>query len=318
MGAFDAYIRLEGSIEGSITCDEPMSRHTTYRIGGPAALYITCDTVSDLSLVNEVLAEEGVDWTVVGKGSNLLVADAGYDGAVIVLGREFTRIDFGGYDDEDATDAQEADQPADVLVTVGSACVLSRLVTKAFGLGLDGLGFAVGTPGTVGGAVRMNAGTAKDWLSSVLESVTLFTPGSGLSKVPATNIQWGYRQSSIPADAIVVEVELILHPSDKMVLHASMESTLRRRRQTQPLSKPSCGSVFKGAQGVSAGQLIDSCGLKGATCGDAQISDVHANFIVNNGNAKASDVASLIKLAQDKVREEHGIELQPEVRFLGF
>ncbi len=333
MSAFDAYIRLDGAISGSIVCDEPMSRHTTYRIGGPAALYITCDTVSDLSLVTEVLAEEGIDWTVVGKGSNLLVADAGYDGAVIVLGREFGRIDFGGYGDAHGTDASQghaadeepcdagsmaAEEPAEVLVTVGAACVLSRLVTKAFGLGLEGLGFAVGTPGTVGGAVRMNAGTASDWFSSVIESVTVFTPGKGLSKIPAQDIEWGYRTSSLDADAIVVEVALILHPSDKIVLHASMEANLRRRRATQPLSKPSCGSVFRGAAGRSAGELIESCGLKGTACGDAQISDVHANFIVNNGNATARDVASLIKLAQDKVREKHGIELQPEVRFLGF
>lgn len=317
MGAFDAYIRLDGAISGSVVCDEPMSRHTTYRIGGPAALYITCDTVSDLSLVTEVLAEEDVKWTAVGKGSNLLVADEGYNGAVIVLGREFGRIDFGGFD-EDAANAAADDKPAEVVVTVGAACVLSRLVTKAFGLGLEGLGFAVGTPGTVGGAVRMNAGTAQEWFFSVIESVTVFTPGAGLSKIAAQDISWGYRQSSIDADAIVVEVELILHPSDKMLLHASMESKLRRRRASQPLSKPSCGSVFRGVDGVSAGQLIESCGLKGTACGGAQISDVHANFIVNNGNATAREVASLIKLAQDKVREKHGIELQPEVRFLGF
>ena len=145
-----------------------MSRHTTYRIGGPASLYITCDTVSDLSLVLEVLAEEEVPWTVVGKGSNLLVSDEGYQGAVIALGREFSRIDFGGYGEEDA-DAAGAPAPSEVVVTAGAAVNLSRLVTKAFGLGLSGLGFAVGTPGTVGGAVRMNAGTATEWLCSVIE-----------------------------------------------------------------------------------------------------------------------------------------------------
>lgn len=317
MGAFDAYIRLDGAISGSIVCDEPMSRHTTYRIGGPAALYITCDTVSDLSLVLEVLAEEDVAWTVVGKGSNLLVADDGYDGAVIVLGREFSRIDFGGFD-EDAAGAADAEAPSEVVVTVGAAVNLSRLVTKAFGLGLSGLGFAVGTPGTVGGAVRMNAGTATEWMCSVIESVTIFTPGKGLSKLAVEDVRWGYRSSSIPKDAIVVEVSLVLRPSDKIVLRASMEASLKKRRANQPLSKPSCGSVFKGPAGDSAGRLIEACGLKGTTIGGAQISDVHANFIVNNGNATAQDVLSLIKLARDKVEEEHGIELQPEVRFLGF
>lgn len=314
MGAFDAYIRLDGAISGSVVCDEPMSRHTTYRIGGPAALYITCDTVSDLSLTTEVLAEEGVPWAVVGKGSNLLVADAGYKGAVITLGREFSRIDFGGYEELGEHDPK----PSDVIVTAGAACILSRLVTKAFGLGLAGLGFAVGTPGSVGGAVRMNAGTATEWFGSAVESVTVFRPGKGLSKILGEDIEWGYRKSSIPKDAIVVEVSLVLFPSDKIALHASMEASLKRRRATQPLSKPSCGSVFKSPEGDSAGRLIEACGLKGTTVGGAQISDVHANFIVNNGNATAQDVLSLIKLAQDKVREEHGIELQPEVRFLGF
>lgn len=317
MGAFDAYIRLDGAISGTIVCDEPMSRHTTYRIGGPASLYITCDTVSDLSLVLEVLAEEEVPWTVVGKGSNLLVSDEGYQGAVIVLGREFSRIDFGGYGEEDA-DAAGAPAPSEVVVTAGAAVNLSRLVTKAFGLGLSGLGFAVGTPGTIGGAVRMNAGTATEWLCSVIESVTVFIPGKGLSKLGVEDIDWGYRASSIPKDAIVVEVSLILRPSDKIVLHASMEASLKKRRASQPLSKPSCGSVFKGPEGDSAGRLIEACGLKGTVIGGAQISDVHANFIVNNGSATAQDVLDLIKLARDKVEERYGIELQTEVRFLGF
>ena len=148
--------------------------------------------------------------------------------------------------------------------------------------------------------------------------MTVFTPGEGLRKVPATNIEWGYRSCSLPADVVVVEVCLKLAPSDKMMLHAAMEAGLKRRRATQPLQLPSCGSVFKGAEGASAGELIESCGLKGLKCGGAEISPVHANFIVNNGNATAQDVLSLMRVARDKVREKHGVELQPEVRFLGF
>ena len=314
MSAFDAYIRLDGSLEGSITCDEPMSRHTTYRIGGPAALYIECATLADLSLVTEVLAEEDVPWFIAGKGSNLLVAAEGYEGAVIVLGREFGRIDFGGFEELE----DDVDLPERVVVTVGASTALSRLVQKAFSLGLSGLEFAVGTPGTVGGATRMNAGTRDAWFGTVVESVTVFTPGKGLSKLRGEDIVWAYRGSSIPADAIVVEVEVILKPSDKMMLHASMEASLKRRRSTQPLSQPSCGSVFKGPDGDSAGRLIEACGLKGLKIGGAQISEVHANFIVNTGNATAQDVLSLMKIAQDKVKEEHGVELRPEVKFLGF
>ena len=314
MGAFDAYIRLDGSLSGRIICDEPLSKHTTYRIGGPADLYVECETLADLSLLTEVLAEEEVPWTIIGRGSNLLVADEGYRGAAVVLGSEFSRLSFHGF--TPVPTGQPA--PESVPVTAGGAVMLSRLVLGAFGLGLAGLEFAVGTPGTVGGAVRMNAGTRSAWFGSLVESVTVFTPGEGLRKVPATNIEWGYRSCSLPADVVVVEVCLKLAPSDKMMLHAAMEAGLKRRRATQPLQLPSCGSVFKGAEGASAGELIESCGLKGLKCGGAEISPVHANFIVNNGNATAQDVLSLMRVARDKVREKHGVELQPEVRFLGF
>lgn len=314
MGAFDAYIRLDGSLSGRIICDEPLARHTTYRIGGPADLYVECNTLADLSLLTEVLAEEGVPWTVIGRGSNLLVADAGYRGAAVVLGGEFARLDFHGYESVPT----DGDAPERVPVTAGGAVMLSRLVQGAFGLGLAGLEFAVGTPGTVGGAVRMNAGTRSAWFGSLVDSVTLFTPGQGLRKVAGSAIEWGYRSCSLPADGIVVEACLKLVPRDKMMLHAAMEAGLKRRRATQPLSQPSCGSVFKGTESASAGELIESCGLKGLTCGGAEISPVHANFIVNNGSATAQDVLSLMRVARDKVREKHGVELQPEVRFLGF
>lgn len=320
MSAFDAYVRLDGSLNGFIRCDEPMSKHTTYRIGGPAALYVHCETYADLTLTVEVLSDEGVDWTVVGKGSNLLVADEGYDGAVIVLGGEFSRVDFGGYEDvgEGCATAMRADRPADIKVVAGAAAALSRLVQKAFALGLSGLEFAVGTPGSVGGAVRMNAGTGTKWMSSCVDYVTIYRLGHGLERLNATDIEWGYRYNTIPDDAIIVEVCLKLHPLDKIMLHASMEASLKRRRATQPLSQPSCGSVFRGTDIGAAGQLIEECGLKGLQVGGAQISPVHANFIVNTGNASAQDVLELMRIAQSKVRERYGVELRPEVRFLGF
>ncbi len=314
MSAFDAYIRLDGSLDGTVTCDEPMAKHTTYHIGGPAALFVRADTLADLTLTIEVLADEGLPWTVVGKGSNLLVADAGYQGAVITLGTEFSHVDFNGF----AGVLPGQKRPERVVATAGAGIGLQFLVQKAFGLSLSGLEHVVGTPGTLGGAVRMNAGTSDTWISSVVESVTLYSLEDGLRKVDASAIEWGYRRSSIPQDAVIVEVCLRLKPSDKLMLHAAMETCLKRRRASQPLSLPSCGSVFKGTPKGPAGQLIESCGLKGVTCGGAQISPVHANFIVNNGNATAQDVLELVRMAQDAVKEEHGVELQPEVRFLGF
>lgn len=314
MSAFDAYIRLDGSLEGTVACDEPMSKHTTYHIGGPAALFVHADTLADLTLTVEVLADEGLPWVIVGKGSNLLVSDEGYRGAVIVLGNEFAHVDFNGF--SGVLPGQK--RPERVHVTAGAGVGLQYLVQKAFGLSLSGLEALVGTPGSVGGAVRMNAGSREKWISSCVESVTLYTLEDGLRKVDANQIEWGYRSSSIPSDAVIVEVCLELKPSDKLMLRAAMETSLKHRRASQPLSQPSCGSVFKGTSKGPAGLLIDSCGLKGATCGGAQISTVHANFIVNNGNATAQDVLELVRMAQDAVKEEHGVDLRPEVRFLGF
>lgn len=320
MSAFDAYVRLDGSLDGFIRCDEPMAKHTTYRIGGPAALYVYCETYADLTLSIEVLSDEDVKWTVVGKGSNLLVADEGYDGAVIVLGGEFSRIDFGGYKDtdDDGNALKREDLPPCVKVVAGAGATLSRLVQKAFGLGLGGLEFAVGTPGSVGGAVRMNAGTGRVWMSSCIDYVTVYRLGRGLVRLDVADVDWGYRVNTIPEDAIIVEVCLNLHPLDKIMLRASMEASLKRRRASQPLSQPSCGSVFRGTDVGPAGQLLEACGLKGLQCGGAQISPVHANFIVNTGNASAQDVLELMRIAQSKVREKYGVELRPEVKFLGF
>lgn len=318
MSAFDAYIRLDGTLKGTIRCDESMARHTTYRIGGPAALYITCASVSDLTLTLEVLAEEGVDWRVCGKGSNLLVADEGYDGAVIVLGEEFGKQDFCGYDAKHAEDVPEHVDGQEVMVTAGAATLLSRLVQKAYGCGLSGLEFAVGIPGTFGGALFMNAGTRDVWMNSIVESVTTYKAGTGLSKRRVHEIAWAYRRGGFAKDEVIVEASVRLTCADNMMMRAQMETVRKRRQRVQPLDMPSCGSVFRNPEGASAGDLIESCGLKGMVCGGAQISEKHANFIVNTGSASAHDVVELMQIARSRVKEAHGIELQPEVKFLGF
>ena len=162
MSAFDAYLRLEGSLDGSVLMDESMARHTSYRIGGPARLFVTCDSLSDLSLVFSVLREEEVPWAVIGRGSNLLVADEGYDGAIIVLGPAFSRMDFGQEQDETV-------QPGvQTCVTVGAGAMFPRVVQRAFGRGLSGLEFAVGIPGTLGGALFMNAGSRDAWIGGIV------------------------------------------------------------------------------------------------------------------------------------------------------
>lgn len=317
MSAFDAYIRLEGTVQGTVSLDESMARHTTYRIGGPAALYVECDSVADLALTLDVLSEEGLEWTVVGRGSNLLVADEGYDGAVVVLGGEFSRSGLNGLERHDASCPDPSDD-GEVVVAAGAGNILSRLVQQAFGCGLSGLEFAVGVPGTLGGALYMNAGSGDTWIGGIVDTVTSYKPGEGLKIRHGYEVDWGYRRSGLPRDEVIVECTLRLHRGDKAAIGAQMEASLKRRKARQPLDAASCGSVFKNPQGNSAGRLISRCGLKGTSCGGAKISEKHANFIVNTGCATAVDVLTLIHLARDRVEETHGIRLRPEVRFLGF
>lgn len=295
-----AYERLRTGLTGSVRRDEPMTRHTTYRIGGPAALLVECACVADLSAATDILAEEGVEWRVLGKGSNVLVSDDGYQGAVLTLGRDFKRHSLEGEQ-----------------LRSGAGVILAAIVRDAFSEGRTGLEFAVGIPGTVGGALAMNAGSREEWIGSIVESVTLFVPGEGLVGLRGPEIAWGYRTSGLAGRGIIVETALRVVEGDADHIRRNMEASLRRRKRTQPLSMPSAGSVFVNPEGDSAGRLIEASGLKGARVGGAQVSDVHANFIVNTGGATAADVIALVRLIRDTVKEAHGIELSPEVRFLG-
>lgn len=302
MGVYEAYTRLAGSLQGTILADERMQRHTSYRIGGPAALYITCDSYADLRLVNGVLREEGVPWVIMGRGSNVLVSDEGYGGAVITLGKEFRRFAL----DEDTR------------LHVGAGVALQRIVTEAFGRALSGLEFAVGIPGTVGGAVSMNAGTAERWVGSVIDEVVTFRPGEGLVRYAGADIAWFYRGSNLPPREIILEATFALAPGDEAQVKHAMDDMLARRKAAQPLECPSCGSVFRNPEGHRAAQLIEECGLKGFSVGGAQVSEKHANFVVNTGQASAADVTRVIVHVMNQVRGRHGIELRPEVKFLGF
>jgi len=295
-----AYERLRSQIGGLVRRDELMSRHTTYRIGGPAALLIDCDSVPDLAATTSILAEERVPWRVLGKGSNVLASDDGYDGAVLTLGRDFKRHAL-----------------EDERLRTGAGVILAAVVRDAFSAGRTGLEFAVGVPGTVGGALAMNAGNRDEWIGSIVESVTLFVPGQGLVGVRGPEVAWGYRRSDLTARGIIVEAALRVLEGDEVHIRRTMEASLRRRKRSQPLGLPSAGSIFVNPEGDSAGRLIEAAGLKGLRIGGAQVSDVHANFIVNAGGATAADVVALVKLIRDTVKEANGIELRPEVRFLG-
>ncbi len=294
---------VDGSFDGDVYPNEPMARHTMYRIGGPARFFVQVGSVGSLKRLVEVCEESGVEWVAVGRGSNLLVADEGYRGVVVALGRDFRVLRY----DEDAG-----------RFCVGAGVPLSTVVQDAFHRSLAGLEFAVGTPGTVGGALRMNAGSRDEWIGSRVVSVTTLSVEKGLVRRAGEEMSWGYRTSSFAPDEVIVECELSVEPADPFFIRGKMEASHARRKKTQPLTYPSCGSVFKNPDGESAGALIERVGLKGRSVGGAQVSELHANFIVNKGGATARDVMELIELAKTKVLEAYGIELQPEVRFLGF
>jgi len=292
--------RLREALRGDVRRGEPMARHTSFRIGGPADLFVTCDTLADLKDALQILGEDGIEWTVVGRGSNLLVGDGGYRGAVVTLGSEFR---------SHAVDGER--------IKAGAACALAYIVQDAFSRGLGGLEFAVGIPGTLGGALVMNAGSRDVWMELVVESVTVLDRSGALIRVRGRDITWGYRRSDLPGRGTVVEAVLRLHAAEKATIRAGMQSSLERRKATQPMGVPSAGSVFANPAGDSAGRLIEECGFKGFRQGGARVSDVHANFIVNEGGATAEDVARLMATIQTTIRDRYGIELTPEIRFLG-
>lgn len=296
-------LRFDDEFDGIIKLDEPMSRHTTYRIGGSAHAFAEVNSIAALSTVLKVCASEGFEWFIAGKGSNLLVADEGYPGVVIALAGEFRSWQF---DESEST------------VIVGAGTMLSRLVQEVFHNGYSGMEFAVGTPGTVGGALVQNAGTAHDWIGSRVVSVTTYHAERGLKRYLANELSWGYRTSSFAADEVIVECELRLEKAFSGNISERMNTLLARRKETQPLEYPTCGSVFMNPEGQSVGELIEEAGLKGKRCGAAQVSEKHANFIVNTGGATAHDVATLIQEVRQEVRRRYGIELQTEVKFLGF
>ncbi len=304
MSLSNAYLALSGAVDADITRGERLAHRTSYRIGGPAAMLAVCHTTEALARVIEVLGGQGVEWVLLGKGSNMLVADEGFDGCVVVLGRDFSRIEVSR---DDAT------------ITAGAAVPLSRVVQEAMRNSLSGLEFACGIPGTLGGAVSMDAGTRREWIGHRIGSLVVLRPGEGLRRLYGSDVEWGYRWSGLGPTDIVLEATLVLEPGEKDVIAAEMERLLARRRATQPMGKPSCGSVFRNPVGPKgAAKLIDECGLKGYAVGGAQVSPVHANFIVNNGRATAADVLAVMRTMHNRVREASGVDLQPEVKFLGF
>lgn len=292
--------RLRSETGGTVTAGEPMSRYTTLRVGGPARLHVIAETLHDLRTTITACADEDLDWRVIGKGSNLLVSDEGYDGVMIQLGSDFRKV-----------------KRIDSNLQAGAAVALPLLVQTALREELGGLAFAVGIPGTVGGAIAGNAGAHGSCVGELVASVTLCTPCGTLRHCNRSELRFGYRSSSVEETDVIVEASFALHTADQAKVRGEMERHFKKRKLTQPTGMPSAGSVFKNPKGQSAGKVIEQAGLKGLTIGGAQVSLRHANFIVNTGAASASDVYTLVKTVQRKVHSVSGVRLEPEITLIG-
>lgn len=301
----DAIARAESILRSA--CGErlrtrfPLAPLTTFRIGGPAALFLEPESEADLVAVSEAVRESTVPVTILGKGSNVLVADAGFDGLVLRLGRSYR------------WSARDGDR-----LTAGGSMPVPALAGVALAHELTGLEFGVAIPASMGGAVTMNAGAHGGELADVLESVDAFGLSEGAARrVSAPEAGFAYRRSAFAPNTVVVGATVRLSPGEPSEIRARMDEARDWRRRTQPLAEPNCGSVFTNPPGDHAARLIDEAGGKGLRVGLASVSAKHANFIVVADGATASDVVTLIALIQDKVAERSGVRLEPEVRIIG-
>ncbi len=296
------------NFKGELTEHEPLGRHTSFGIGGPADVLACPVDRNGLAILLEEIRKRGLKHFVLGGGTNLLVRDGGFRGVVISLQHmDMVRIEreYRSVGGTFAVLCAEAGAP------------LAKLHFFATEQGLTGLEFAAGIPGTVGGAVCMNAGTAAGETGDVVESVTLITPDGALVTRGREELGFGYRTANIAAGYVVVDARIVLRRDDRERVKARVKELLDKRKLRQPAGLPNAGSVFKNPQEESAGKLIESAKLKGRRVGDAQISDKHANFIVNLGKATAKDVLDLMEIVKQTVLEVHGVRLEPEIKIIG-
>ncbi len=281
--------------------DEPMSKHTTFRIGGTADVFLLVETEEQLKKVISIVNEQEVPYLILGNGSNILVGDKGIRGVVICLYKKMDSIFVDGE-----------------RITAQCGALLSRVAARAANEGLAGLEFASGIPGTIGGAVYMNAGAYGPEMKDVVEFVRYMDKNGEIHRISSAECDFGYRKSVFTnSENIILDCTLKLKEGDKEEIRKLMNELTQRRNSKQPVDKASAGSVFKRPEGYFAGGLIEEAGLKGYSVGAAQVSEKHAGFIINNGGAKADDVLQLIKHIESTIYEKNGVMLETEVKMVG-
>lgn len=283
-----------------VLLEEPMSRHTTFRIGGPAEIYVE-PLISELEALLQLCQQEVIPYTIIGNGSNLLVADSGIRGLVIALGKQAGNITV-----------------EDDMITAEAGALLSRVASTAAEYSLGGMEFAAGIPGTIGGAVVMNAGAYGGEMKDILVDVTVLSKQGEIVVIPLEELQLSYRHSVVmEQEDIVLSARLQLQSAIKDDIISRMNELKEQRITKQPLNYPSAGSTFKRPTGYFAGKLIMDAGLRGYQVGGAQVSEKHCGFVVNTGGATAADVRQVIQDVSDVVLKKYGVTLEPEVKMIG-
>ncbi len=285
-----------------IKLEEPMKKHTTFGVGGNASYYLEPNTIDQLQKVIQLCNQYQIPFEVIGNGSNLLVSDDGYNGCIIPIGKMWSSIEVSGN-----------------KITTGAGAILSAVANKACKASLKGAEFASGIPGTIGGAVVMNAGAYGGEMKDIVTKATVLTKDGLIKEVTVEELELGYRTSCIKKHQwIVLNVSLELLEGNEKEIKGSMDSLNSQRKEKQPLEYKSAGSTFKRPPNHFAGKLIQDSGLRGYRVGDAQVSEKHCGFVINRGNATASDILNLCEHVKKVIKDTYEVELELEVKLLGF
>ncbi|MDY3909849.1 MAG: UDP-N-acetylmuramate dehydrogenase [Eubacterium sp.] len=281
---------------------EMMSKHTTFCVGGPAAFYLVPETMEEVPEALRFAREKKLPFYLIGRGSNILVGDGGYDGVIIEIGKGLEKIEF---------------RP-DGTVEAQAGISLARMASRLADRGLTGFEFASGIPGTLGGAITMNAGAYGGEIKDCIKSATVLTESGDRLVLDKEKMELGYRSSIVQKERyIVLSAIFSFEKGEPEQIKAQMKELNRKRREKQPLEYPSAGSTFKRPEGYFAGKLIEDAGLRGYRVGDAQVSEKHCGFVVNRGHATAAQIRQLMQDVQDTVKEKFQVDLEPEVRMIG-